>query len=462
MKKYLIVLFCTLLTVAATAQVNHYYVSPVGSNSNDGSQAHPWRNVNWATSHFGLGSGGTTIHVADGTYIESTSACGPIGVAMSFCLAKGGTSTQPVIVQCDNGLNGQAGHPGSPGHCKLRMASNTGNSAMMWIAGANFATFQGFDIGGDSSNPATLVQAGIIIHAKDGNGHDITISQNYIHDISSGANDGNGFGNGCPSEGMVVVNANNTGGAIPVRNKFTGNFLNNGATLSNASCNQYHGMYLQGAQMTVENNIVGNVPGSALKIYPNVCSSVVSNNLVFHAGWWGILVKDGGYGGCAATGYTVGLTSVNNNIAIGNGFNTACSGIMQPASGSGTNSYHNNLLLGNSPNDNINQMSSSASCLSTALAGAVGTLNGSNGATIANTLVDYQADGSGDYHLKAGSVAIAAGSTTCASGGISPCVPAVTFSGITRPQPPSIGFDELGTSATTAPSAPTNLTATVQ
>jgi len=48
--------------------------------------------------------------------------------------------------------------------------------------------------------------------------------------------------------------------------------------------------------------------------------------------------------------------------------------------------------------------------------------------------LNYQTNGSGDYHLKAGSLGIDNGSTTCVSGGTTPCTPATDITGRTRPQ----------------------------
>jgi hypothetical protein len=184
---------------------------------------------------------------------------------------------------------------------------------------------------------------------------------------------------------------------------------------------------------------------------------VVSNNLAFHAGWWGILVQDTGSGICAAKGFAVGNSTIDNNIVINTGFNHACGAIAE-ATGSGSNKYTNNLLLGNAPLDAVVQNCSS----NTSVAGVSGTVNGSSGAAIGNTLLNYRNDGTGDYHLIPASFAVGAGSTACVSGGISPCTPATSFTGLPRPTPPSIGHDELATSATQLPNAPTNLTSTVQ
>src|SRR5438477_2686705 len=323
MKKHLLLaFFCTLLFAAiADAQVKEYYVSPSGNDTYDGSPARPWRTINHAAAVFTPGASGTTIHVADGTYIESAGSCSPIGSPSVLCFHRGGISTQPVVIQCDNGLFGAA----KDGHCKIREVADAGIPDFVTVAGVNYLTVQGFDIGGDSSHPATNVHAGFLIYGKESpnpNGNYVSINYNYIHDMASNANDNNGFGNGCTSEGMIVGDFDNRGAnKLPVGEQFIGNFINNGGTLSNRACNQFHGIYASGPKFVYQNNVIGNVPGAALKIYPNVCSPAVSNNLVFHSGWWGILSKDGGYGNCQLTGFAVGNGIFNNNIAIGNGFN---------------------------------------------------------------------------------------------------------------------------------------------
>jgi hypothetical protein len=76
--------------------------------------------------------------------------------------------------------------------------------------------------------------------------------------------------------------------------------------------------------------------------------------------------------------------------------------------------------------------------------------------------VNYKTDGTGDYHLKIGSPAIDAGTTTCStgSGAISPCVLTTDFEGVAMNLPP-VGAYTFGVAATTL-GAPTNLTAIVQ
>ena len=61
--------------------------------------------------------------------------------------------------------------------------------------------------------------------------------------------------------------------------------------------------------------------------------------------------------------------------------------------------------------------------------------------TFTNLFVNYQDDGSGDYHLAAGSPAIGAGTNeSCASSpGVTPCKPATDFDGNPRSLPYDVG-----------------------
>src|SRR4029077_15797777 len=49
----------------ANTTVGQYYVSPTGSDSNNGSAAHPWKTITHAGTVVGPGA---TVHVAPGTY----------------------------------------------------------------------------------------------------------------------------------------------------------------------------------------------------------------------------------------------------------------------------------------------------------------------------------------------------------------------------------------------------------
>lgn len=440
------------------AQANFYVApAPLGSDSNNGTSATscgtncgPWltfahANATWA------GTAGVVIHFADGTYVgPSNTACGSDGTS-SFCISRTGTSTNPIVYQCDNGLFGNAGHPGVAGHCLLRSSSDVNNQQIVGTVGANWITIQGFDIGGDAAHPATTQQTAITMYAKDGSSQHMTVNYNYMHDVArlAPASDNPTEGAGCPPSGMVDFDSAfpAVSSTIPQFGTFIGNYVNNYGDITNANCNQAHAMYIgAGPFATVMNNIAGNAPGSAIKLYPSNCSSVVSNNIAYHSGWWGILVDSSGDSrndGCIATGVPTGKSTIDNNIIIDTGFNKAC-GAIALADGS-ANLFGNNLFLGPTPNGaDVPVLNCSSTPVQGNVSGAIvtGTLNLANsGATAANTFVSYSdtPTASTDFHLKSGSVAIAAGTRTCFSGGLTPCTPTIDFYDATRPTALSIG-----------------------
>jgi hypothetical protein len=120
-------------------------------------------------------------------------------------------------------------------------------------------------------------------------------------------------------------------------------------------------------------------------------------------------------------------TAVNNNLAINNGIDGyGAHGIEEFGHGriGPHNTYNNNLTLGNRPDDSI-----------LIIGGGSSSANISKGTT-ASIFVNYQDDGSGNYHLQTGSPALGAGTNAkCASSpGLNPCEPASDFDGAPRPQ----------------------------
>lgn len=446
-----------------------FYVDAVnGLDSNDGTcKVHgavgctstnngPWRTFLKANQSATLGPNGTIIHFADGTYVQNSAANCVGNTSAAFCITHGGTSaTQTLTYQCDKGLFGNAGHPGVPGHCLIRPSVNVNDPQLIGHSSANWTVIQGFDIGGDAAHPATQEQAGILYQAKDGTANHVEASYNYIHDMASGApanNNTNGEGAGCPMQGMIAF-ANETGGnvnATPIGARFIGNRINNGGLLTNTACNEFHGMYIGGGpNVVVENNIVSNTTGSGIKLYGANCQSVVSNNLVFHTAWWGILVQDNGQGTCAAHGFSVGKSTINNNEIINTGFNKNCGAIAEGGTISGE-LFANNLIIG--PNNPIYPSVNCTNQPGTPIPApsiVSGTINTTTNPTLtpANTFVNYLDDGTGDYHLKASSAAIGTGTTSCVAGGLNPCVIGFDYFDVVRTNLPSIGpieFTALG------------------
>ncbi len=418
------------LCPSAMAQVNNYYVAPVGSDSNAGTQVRPWRTIQKAVESFTLGSSSTVIHVAPGSYSDFHSMGTCASVPTNLCIDHDGTSSARLVIQCDDPTTG----------CKL-VANPVGGYAV--VIEANYVDFVGFEVG-----PCPACNAGIAIlggSTFNNKGTSVHILNNYVHDIAQNGNDGNGFGTGCPSSGMIIADFKHQ--VIPGL-QIIGNRINNGGLMSlGKACNQFHGLYVNNATV-VQNNLISNIVGQGINFGPSPCGGKITNNTVFHNGHRGILLASYAGDNCSPDGNN----TVNNNIVINNNVNNSgVCGIEEYSGGAGTNNlYANNLLQGNSCSDSIRLTSSPSSAVQNLLHEATDL-----------TFVAYNNSGSGDYHLRAGSVAVGTGTTTCTSG-VTGCVPPLDLDGLARAIPPSRGSYEFEGTTSSGPTAPSGLTATVQ
>ena len=445
MRKYFFPTFCLwMLTCAAWAQVNSYYISPNGNDSNDGSAARPWRTITHADSAIRLGPSGTVVHVAPGTYSCATNCQGTELKTFSQ-----GTATQRITWISDTPLAAIINGGWAIG--------NNGSTP-----GGDYTTIQGFTVTAPNADEGI----GIGIIPPHGGGNFAQVLNNYVHDVGTYGS----YNTECAHDGAIAVNATTHDVLVD------GNRVNRaglyGGCASGTGGTSDHGIYIAGYHNTVTNNLVSNVAGDGIHMYHNPCQNVVSNNTVFHNFTGGMqfgAAGDGDPGPCSGID---DYNSVNNNIVVRNGWG-CCGNAVNSTHGSwginfygGTGSHSkafNNYLAanfdgsGNPTNNTINA----------AGGGIVPTLGGNTASTTHTGLfINYQDDGSGDYHLAIGSAPIDSGTTTsstvCASAGPSVCVPTRDYAGLLRGIPPSIGAHEFGTIANTSPDAPTNLTATVQ
>jgi hypothetical protein len=161
------------------------------------------------------------------------------------------------------------------------------------------------------------------------------------------------------------------------------------------SCNTVQGIYIASGGDYVANNIVSGVAAIGIQQEHQANSSIIVNNTVFNSEY-GISV-----------GNTQDSTSYNNyvanNIVVHNYY-----GIYEFNMLTGPNYYTDNLVYANTVNWSVNTATPTGSV------------------TADPAFVNYQANGSGDYHLQSTSPAINKGIATNA--------PSTDFDGVSRPQ----------------------------
>jgi parallel beta-helix repeat protein len=338
-------------TSGNTSTLGHeYYVSNTGSDAADGSQSQPWQTIQHAAQ---VVQAGDTVHVLPGTYHESPYS------------KNNGTAAAPIRFVSDTTWG----------------AKITGDGATDWgfrIDGDYF-TVEGFDI--TNVNPSG--HSGV---APGGN-YD-TVKGNHIHNIDpSGGLDGYG------GAGVIYGGADVTKGYLDV----IGNVVHDVGDL-NVPSYLVHGIYYGTKGGHIYNNIVFRTQGWGIELWHGASNITISNNTVFNNMQGGIMVGAGDYP-CPQCGDD--STIVTNNIVVYNlahDYGTTLIGgfgIIEAGVTGTHNVYDNNLVYGNQ-------------------SGPFSLQNGNiPGPTISADpmFVNYVSDGSGDYHLRAGSPAINAGTS---------------------------------------------------
>ncbi|MBS1801638.1 MAG: hypothetical protein JSS95_17645 [Acidobacteria bacterium] len=369
------------LTVAAAAAPNpsgaNYYVSPSGSNSGSCTQSSPCATPDYA---FNRASPGETVQVAAGTYDYGSSAAQ---------FTKSGSAGKYITVTC-----------ATRGACKIQN-SVTGNSTVV-VLGGSYITFDGFEVTNTSSAGNNL---GLYVTTSY-----VNITRNTIHGIQTDC--GSNGGGGIQIAGSGSSNSDLNHITIDSNLIYDINYRN-GSPKCTSSTVQSDGILVEtaGTANVVTNNIVhhtsggwGILVGNSNATNNNV-NSLISNNTVFST-TGGIIVMSGNG------------TTISNNIVANTGQQTSRCGITAPPGVSIT--YLNNDLWNNAGGNYCLQWGTSNQSVHSndiSLDPALGT-----------TFVNWQADGSGDYHLKPGSPAIDAGNST-----VGP-PPTADFDGNPRPK----------------------------
>jgi hypothetical protein len=241
------------------------------------------------------------------------------------------------------------------------VGSGTG---IIWEVDASYIDIVGFDITGPNRVGIMIARSGSGI----GNDH---IINNNVHDLT--------ISEGCTSTGGAAIATSSPpwGGGS---NWILANRVANIGASMRGTCNAVQGIYVGTANDIVENNIVSGVALAGIHQWHGATKSIIVSNTVFNVKV-GILIGDGD--GAALPG-----GSANNYVADNIVVNNTAIGIQEFGLVGNGNSYVNNLVWKNPRNYSVTSAS------------PVGTVSSDP------LFVNYQADGSGDYHLKSASPAI--------------------------------------------------------
>jgi hypothetical protein len=350
------------LTIAAatpSSSTANYFVSPSGSNSNPCTQTSPCATPDYVVNN--KAAAGETVQVAAGTYDYGGSEIHFTG---------SGSAGKNITLTC-----------ATRGACKIQN-SVTGNSTVIWIQGS-YIVFDGFEVTNTSSAGNNL---GFYV-----TGNSVSITHNTVHHIEADCTSNGGAG-------IDIATTSGSGFVIDSNLVYDIGF-------ANGSCsgkNTVHGIDFEpggggggSGAGTITNNIVYHVLGGwgiqFQGFTTGTTGSVIANNLLFSNGNGGIVFNE--------SGGTLDYNTVVNNTILDNGTNQSKCGIFEFVVSGTHNVYTNNDAYGNGGGDY---------CFSTGSQTAGISVDPASGTTFAN----WKADGSGDYHQKAGSPTINNGSSS--------------------------------------------------
>lgn len=366
-------------TVTASAALERaYYVSTTGSNGADGNTpATAWLTLAYAAANMTAKS---TVYVLDGTYTMSANS------AQAHITVSGTGETTRTTFRALN--------IGGAKIVNNISANNTNNNDSAIFANGDFIDIIGFDISGANG------RIGILAYGKNGSGSGSPagsynrVMQCYVHDLGQSVNKNyNVFG---IYSGQYSTETGYMGGYNEVSRCVC---INIGQTDNVGS----HSIYMTTPYGVCQNNLVGVCPGFGINIFHFPHHMTVSGNLVFSCGSNNTTPHQGGgiYLSSSSTGtaeYCDYCTVTNNIIRDCVGY----AGLYGYLTTTANNTYIDNAFYGNSGATYGDYKIDS----SDSITGSV---------TSDPLFVDYQTDGTGDYHLVVGSPCIDAGTATGAS-----------------------------------------------
>ena len=289
------------ITASTSSNGKDFYVSTSGSDSNDGSAAHPWRTIQHASS---LVTAGYTVHVAPGTY--NVSSCSyPAGVCASIDTSASGTASARISFISDIKWGAKI------------VSSNSTYAA--WKLSGSYVDIIGFDVSGPATTGPGL---GIKLY-----GSNERAIGNHVHDLVAPC-DGNG--------GAGIDSINYTASD----NDVIGNVVHDIYPPSGCTSDHGPGIYISNLRARVWNNIVYKTR-EGIHLWHAATNVTVSGNTIFNNRLAGILVGCGD-AGCVISDYN----TVSDNIV----YNNPTYGIHELGTIGTHNQFLNNLVYLNGTN----------------------------------------------------------------------------------------------------------------
>ena len=281
-------------TIVPTTR-SHLYVSPSGSDANPGTRELPLKTIARADYRAGPGA---IIHVAPGTYYVNAPTLGAAGITTT----RSGTATARISFISD--VRGAA----------RIIVSGPG---IAWHAKGNYVDIRGFDISGTGRH-------GILAY-----GANMTITRNFVHDLT--------VSGGCNGSGGSGIDTYGPGGNTLI----TGNIVRNIGFRMIGLCNTVQGIYIANANSVVKNNLVSGIAAVGIQQWHGATASTIVNNTTFH-NKIGILLGQGNGGTTSG--------SANNYVANNIVYDNKTYGIIEGGKMGGNNRYVNNLVYASGKN----------------------------------------------------------------------------------------------------------------
>jgi beta-glucanase (GH16 family) len=444
-RNHVIIVFLALFLALPAHAINNYWAGATATGTGDCSSSAnrctiPTAN---ASGSVVVGASGSCVAATGWITIPNVGACihlvaGSASGGQIVTNKGGGTSTQRIAWISDTKWG-----------FVYVMTSGTANN--VWATTSQWQVISGVDAS-TTLTGTDVGTTGLITTASN-----VAFYGNRVHDIALGlCSDNGGAGISDSNQSLTNIQA-------------IGNYVYNvGGPGRAGNCRFFHGIYFNNPNDIIQNNQVTGSPGWGITCRHNCASVVISGNTVWNNGGYGFgnQPASGSPPTCCSSGTKSGVgggilvgndsghqttTTITNNITYNNGASDggpptgyAC-GIWDYYSTNGSQNTTNSLVSNNIVYDPSTGTGDGTPCSATqGVTGGSISLFGAGTIVTANTfsnplLVNYQPNSAADVHLQPGSPAAGTGTTTCTSGGITPCSPANDFDGVTRATPPSRG-----------------------